>query len=227
MGSGGAGPAADTADRGPNVLILASGSPRRRELLAPLGVEFTVVPADIDESVVDGEDPVGYVRRLAIAKAHAVAVQHPAHVVIAADTTVDVDGEILGKPTDHDDAARMLRLLAGHTHHVHTGVAVQRGEQTEAGVESTAVTFAPLTDATIEWYLGTGESFDKAGGYAMQGAGAVLVERVDGSVSNVIGLPLTLLLRLSADAGAPLLPQLGPASFNTPPAWTAASVPER
>lgn len=187
-------------------VILASSSPRRRELLATLGVEFDVVPADIDESVVPGEDPAGYVRRLAAAKAAAVATLHPHALVIAADTTVDVDGVILGKPVDPDDARRMLRLLGGRSHLVHTGLAVHVGDHVAVETETTVVTFAALSDAAIEWYVATGEPFDKAGGYGMQGRAAALVERIDGSATNVIGLPLARAVRLAAAAGRPLFP---------------------
>jgi septum formation protein len=187
-------------------IILASGSPRRRELLDTLGVAFDIVPADIDESVLEGEEPVEYVLRLGEQKAAAVSVLHPERLVIAADTTVDVDGEILGKPIDADDARRMLRLLSGRQHRVHTGLAVCRGEQRLTAVETTVVTFAALDDAIVDWYVGTGEPFDKAGGYGMQGKASVLVERIDGSVTNVIGLPLALLQRLTTALGHPLLP---------------------
>lgn len=187
-------------------IVLASGSPRRRELLDTLGIAFDVVPADIDESVHDGEVPEAYVRRLGLEKARAVAASHPDRLVLAADTTVDVDGEILGKPADADEARRILRLLAGRTHLVHTGLALVRGDRVETAVETTAVTFTPLDDAVIDWYVDTGEPFDKAGGYGVQGRAAVFVERVDGSVTNVIGLPLALVVRLAAAVGAPLLP---------------------
>lgn len=187
-------------------LVLASGSPRRRELLETLGISFEVVPADIDESIHDGEGPVAYVRRLGGEKALAVAASRPGRVVVAADTCVDVDGAILGKPTDADDARRMLRLLAGRSHAVHTGVAVVGGDRVETAVETTTVTFSVLTPALIDWYVGTGEPFDKAGGYGIQGKAAVLVERIDGSVTNVIGLPLALLARLTEAIGRPLLP---------------------
>jgi septum formation protein len=187
-------------------VVLASGSPRRRELLATLGIEFQVVPADIDESVLPGERPIPYVRRLAAAKAATVGRAHGDRLVIAADTTVDVDGEILGKPADAPEARRMLRLLGGRTHRVHTGLAVRCAGQRAVDVETTLVTFAELDDAMIDWYVATGEPYDKAGGYGMQGKASVLVERIEGSVSNVIGLPLARLVRLAAAAGAPLLP---------------------
>ncbi len=173
-------------------LVLASGSPRRRELLGRLGLVFDVVPADIDETPRAGERPLELVRRLAEAKARAVT----GDPVLAADTIVEVDGEVLGKPTDADDARRMLRRLSGRSHRVHTGVAVRSGDRLGVAVETTAVMFTPLAPGAIEWYLGTGEPFDKAGAYAVQGAGGIFVETIRGSVSNVVGLPLTLTARL-------------------------------
>jgi septum formation protein len=191
---------------GATPVVLASSSPRRRELRDTLGVEFTVAPADIDESVLAGEPAVAYVHRLALAKAATVASTHTDQLVIAADTTVDVDGEILGKPSDAADARRMLRLLAGRSHRVHTGLAVRIDQRVAAAVQTTVVVFAALDESLIDWYLATGEPFDKAGGYAIQGRGGVLVERIDGSFSNVVGLPLALLVQLSTKVGAPLLP---------------------
>ena len=173
-------------------LVLASGSPRRRELLALLGLPFDVVPVDVDESVPPGEMPRDLVRRLAIDKAGPLAVADldADLVVLAADTTVDVAGEILGKPTDPDDARRMLRALSGRTHLVHTGVAVRRAGRTLHEVVTTIVSMTPLTDSSIEWYLATGEPMDKAGAYAIQGAGGAFVAGIEGSASNVVGLPL-------------------------------------
>jgi septum formation protein len=168
-------------------LVLASTSPRRVELLGLLGVPFrAVAPDGVDETPADGERPLELVSRLAVEKARSV----DGAPVIAADTVVEIDGDILGKPVDADDARRMLRRLSGRTHHVHTAVAVRSGERVEVEVVATAVRFVPLSDEAIEWYVGTGEPFDKAGAYAIQGAGGVFVEGVDGSVSNVIGLPL-------------------------------------
>jgi septum formation protein len=168
-------------------LVLASTSPRRRELLGLLAVPFrALAPDGVDETPLDGERPEDLVARLAVAKVGSVG----GDPVLAADTVVDLDGEILGKPVDADDARRMLRLLSGRTHHVHTGVAVRSGEGVKVDVVTTAVHFVPLTDEAIEWYLATGEPYDKAGAYAIQGAGGVLVDEVHGSVSNVIGLPL-------------------------------------
>jgi septum formation protein len=171
-------------------LILASASPRRLHLLEQLGLRPQVVPADVDETPRDGEEPVAYVQRVAAEKADAVARHHPDAVVLAADTTVDLDGTILAKPVDRDDARRMLRALSARTHRVHTGVAVRCGGEHRDTVVTTLVTFVPVDAATLDWYLSTGEPFDKAGAYALQGAGGVLVERVQGSVSNVVGLPL-------------------------------------
>jgi septum formation protein len=184
-------------------VVLASGSPRRRELLERMGVAFDVVPADIDESVRPGEGPTEYVERLAREKAMAVDVGDDA-VVIAADTTVDVDGRILGKPVDDDDAHAMLRALSGRAHRVHTGIAARSGDAVATDVVTTIVHIAPITPATMAWYVATGEPMDKAGAYALQGAGAVLVERVQGSVSNVIGLPLLQLDRLLGTFGLSL-----------------------
>lgn len=178
--------------RGAGPVVLASGSPRRRELLDQLGLAFVVVVPHVDETPQPGEQPVALVRRLAVAKAAAVE----GDPVLGADTIVEVDGEILGKPVDADDARRMLRRLSGRSHRVHTGVAVRSGERTQVEVTTTIVTFAPLTPPLIEWYLGTGEPFDKAGAYAVQGHGGVFVETIRGSVSNVVGLPLSTVARL-------------------------------
>jgi septum formation protein len=191
-------------------LVLASASPRRSELLRSVGLEFDVLPADIDESARPGESPTDYVARLSGEKAAVVAdrIGEDA-IVVAADTTVDVDGQILEKPSDAADALRMLALLSGRTHLVHTGVTVLRScgvgsGRTGSVVVETAVEFVELTPEIIEWYVGTGEPFGKAGAYAIQDAGGALVRRLDGSVTNVIGLPLaeTLdLVRKIAESG--------------------------
>lgn len=178
-----------------NRLVLASASPRRRQLLESIGLTFSVWPADVDESVGDGEAAIAYVERIAEAKARSVVSRtHGPELagvaVLAADTTVDVDGSVLAKPADHDDARRMLRLLSGRTHRVHTAVFGWAGDGEHATTVTTDVTFARLSDQGIEWYLSMGEHLDKAGAYAMQGAGGALVHRIDGSPSNVIGLPL-------------------------------------
>jgi septum formation protein len=186
-------------------VILASASPRRRDLLEQMGVRPVVVPPDIDESVLAGEEAVAYVRRLSAQKAAAIAAD-PADLVIAADTTVDLDGRILGKPADAAEARAMLRSLSARTHRVHTGVTLRLGERTATDVTTTLVTFAPITDHALEWYLGTGEPFDKAGGYAVQGQAAVFVAAVKGSVSNVVGLPLTTVVTLARSLGVDQLP---------------------
>jgi septum formation protein len=170
-------------------LVLASSSPRRAELLARVGLDFDVRPAAIDEAHRVGESPVAYVERLAVEKATAVD-RRSNEIVLAADTTVEVDLRILGKPVDRDDARTMLWSLSGRTHRVHTGIAVVSDVVSERVVVTTIVTFAELEPSTIEWYLDGGESMDKAGAYAMQGAGAALVAAIDGSATNVIGLPL-------------------------------------
>ena len=185
-------------------IVLASASPRRQELLSQLGVQFTVAYPDIDETPLPFEAPVPYVRRLAVEKAHAVEAALGS-LLIAADTTVDLGGDILGKPVDADEARSMLRRLSGRTHRVHTGLALRLGDRTLVETVSSLVTFAALTDEMIEWYVALDEPFGKAGAYAIQGAGGVFVERVRGSVSNIIGLPLHTLLRLAADLDVQLL----------------------
>ena len=179
-------------------LVLASGSPRRRELLTQLGLDFVVRPADIDETPRTGEDPEEYVRRLAATKAAAVAGSD--EIVVAADTTVAVDGVILEKPVDRDDARRMLRLLSGRVHRCHTGVTVlDAGCGSESAVTivvTTEVEFVPLDEYAVEWYLATGEADDKAGAYGIQGAAGAFVRSVRGSVTNVVGLPVAETLDL-------------------------------
>lgn len=173
-------------------LVLASASPRRRTLLEGAGLTPEVRPAEIDETPHPDEEPLAYVARLAHAKATTVPGRNTMRpvVVVAADTTVELDGTILEKPVDRRDADRMLRLLSGRTHNCHTGVAVHGRDVEEEYTVSTAVTFTRLDDLTIDWYLGTGEADDKAGAYGIQGAAAAFVESVEGSVTNVIGLPL-------------------------------------
>ena len=169
-----------------------------------MGLQFTLASPDIDETPLPGELPVPYVRRLAVGKAHAIAA--PAgSLVIAADTTVDLGGDILGKPADDDEARSMLRRLSGRTHRVHSGLALRFDDRTVAETVTSLVTFSVLSDELIGWYVGLGEPMGKAGAYAVQGAGGVLVERVRGSVSNIIGLPLHTLLRLAADLDVQLL----------------------
>lgn len=185
-------------------LVLASGSPRRLELLRGLDLTFSVVPADIDEAEHPRERPAEYVHRVAHDKVVAVvtALGSPADTcVLGADTTVDVDGSILAKPADDDDARRMLTLLSGRTHQVHTAVVAWHAGVAHAVTVTTDVTFATLDAAEIDWYLSLGEHGDKAGGYGMQGAGGALVTRISGSPSNVIGLPLAETVALLRSAG--------------------------
>lgn len=177
-------------------MILASASPRRAALLTRAGYAFDVVPANVDESRQPGEPAREYVDRLARRKAAAVAARHTDRIVIGADTTVVVEGAVLGKPRDAGDAGRMLRRLSGRAHQVLTGVAVQRAERCVSAVESTVVHFAELDEAQIAWYVGTGEPSDKAGAYGLQGRGARFVTRIEGSRSNVVGLPLARLDQL-------------------------------
>lgn len=186
-------------------LILASGSPRRRELLAGLGLAFEIRPVDLDETPLDGEDPRAYVSRLAAAKARART--GPEEVTLAADTIVVLDGELLGKPENPGEARDMLGRLAGREHQVLTGVAVFDGaaERLVAGLEPSMVTIAALTAEEIAWYVATGEPLDKAGSYAIQDLGALFVERVEGNYTNVVGLPLPLTYRLFGELGFNLL----------------------
>jgi septum formation protein len=170
-------------------------------LLLAAGIPVTTRPVDVDEQPRGGESPRDYVLRVAVDKAHACPGSSKA-VVLAADTTVVVADQILGKPIDSADAARMLRLLSGRAHLVLTGVVVRRGEQEVAAVESTEVTFAPLTEDDIEWYVATGESSDKAGAYAVQGLASRFIDRIDGSYSNVVGLPVATVCRLLAELEA-------------------------
>jgi len=177
-------------------LVLASASPRRAELLRAAGFTFTVDAVDIDESVSPAEPPDAYVRRLARGKAEAGARRHPGATVLGADTVVVVDGRILGKPKDDGDACDMLAALSGRVHHVYTGVAVAREGRIRDAVDISAVTFAPLSSAQISAYVATGEPRDKAGAYAIQGWASRFVERLEGSYSGVVGLPVAVAHRL-------------------------------
>jgi len=176
----------------PVELILASASPRRRELLAQLAIPFTVIPANIDESVFPGEMPWVYTRRVAYAKTRHVARECPTAVVLGADSVVVLEQQILGKPRDIDDARQMLSRLSGRVHTVMTALAVlhQAHHLVCLDVVCTLVRFHPLSPSTIEPYLATGEPMDKAGAYAIQGAAAAFVESWEGCYTNVVGLPL-------------------------------------
>ena len=177
--------------------MLASASPRRAELLRAAGIPFEVAPADVDESVREGETPLAYVRRIAEDKARATSRRFPGRVILAADTTVVVDGEVLGKPTDAADARRMLSRLSGRAHEVLTGVCVvDPSGHIRTEVETTTVVFAPLHAEEIGWYVASGEPMDKAGAYAIQGLASRFVQRIEGSYTNVVGLPVALVYRM-------------------------------
>ncbi len=179
-------------------LVLASASPRRRELLAQAGFSFKVHPAHIPEDPRPDEDPIAYVVRLAREKAQAVfnELSDPEAIVLGADTTVTLDNHILGKPEDAADASRMLRLLSGRTHRVITGVALVTASAAEVAAEVTGVQFLTLSDEEIAAYIATGEPMDKAGAYAIQGRAARWIPRVQGCYFNVVGLPIALVSTL-------------------------------
>lgn len=187
---------------GPRV-VLASASPRRRDLLTGLGVALVIRPADVDETPRAGEAPEDLAARLSATKAEAVE-RESTDLVVAADTVVAVDDDILGKPDDEAHAASMLRRLSGTTHRVLTGVHLVRGDDARAAVESTEITFRPLSDDEIDAYVATGEPMDKAGSFAIQGLAADFVTMIDGSHSNVVGLPLDVVVRLAAELGVSL-----------------------
>ena len=182
-------------------MILASQSPRRRELLALVGIPHEVRPADIDETYLPGEPPRDHAERLAREKTAAIAAAEPDALVIGSDTIVVVDGAVLGKPAEPAEAERMIARLAGRTHTVMTGVAVAWRGQTRSAVEEVDVTFHPLSAREIAEYVATREPMDKAGAYGIQGYGATIVARVDGDYFAVMGLPLQRLVRLLGDVG--------------------------
>jgi septum formation protein len=182
-------------------VILASGSPRRHELLDMIGIAHEVIPANIDESQRNGERPVEHVERLAREKGAAIAERFPDSLVIAADTIVVIDGEVLGKPRGAAEARAMLHRLAGRTHMVFTAVAASFHGRQESTVEEVSVTFLPLSDSTIANYVATGEPMDKAGSYGIQGYGATIVQRIDGDFFTVMGLPLARLVALLRELG--------------------------
>lgn len=187
--------------------ILASASPRRREILAGLGVDLQVLPSQIDETLQAGESPPSYVQRLAREKARDISRKLAQGIVIGADTVVVLDSRILGKPTDADDARAMLAALANQWHTVFTGVAVINCHDGQEKVDycATRVKFTPLSDEEIEWYIKSGEPFDKAGAYAIQGLGTIFIEAIEGNYLNVVGLPVTLLRRMVASLGVRLI----------------------
>jgi septum formation protein len=182
-------------------VILASQSPRRRELLTLIGVRHEVLPAHIDETPFDHELPTAHSERLAREKAALIAARHPETLVIGADTVVVINNTILGKPGDQDDARAMLRLLSGRTHVVYTAVAIARDEYIDSEVEAVTVTFRRLSEGDIARYVATGEPDDKAGAYGIQGYGATLIDRIEGDFFAVMGLPLRRMIALCERAG--------------------------
>ncbi len=186
-------------------LILASASPRRAELLRAAGIEFDVIPADVDEAMDPEDQPAGYARRVAQLKAEAVIPHAPGRPVLGADTIVVIDNEVLGKPVDAADARRMLGLLSGRAHTVMTAVCLVNpaagSGRVQTSVARTTVEFAPLSHAEIAWYVASGEPADKAGAYAVQGLASRFVTRIDGSYSNVVGLPVALVVDLCKQTG--------------------------
>jgi septum formation protein len=184
-------------------IILASNSPRRKDLLHQIGIDFSIDPADVDERVLPSEVPEGYAVRVALDKARLAAARAAAGIVIAADTIVVVDDEILGKPADANDAERMLKMLSGKVHRVITGLAVMDAAtgKTLTRTSITRVWFRRLAPQEIASYIATGEPLDKAGAYGIQERGALLVDKIDGCYFNVVGLPLSLLGELLRDFG--------------------------
>ncbi len=182
-------------------VILASQSPRRRDLLALIGIVHEVRPADVDETVLVDELPVVYCERLARAKAHRLSVENRDALVVGSDTIVVLDGEILGKPASREDAIATLLRLQGRTHTVHTAVAVAHGERMVSGLESVRVSFRPLDGVRIAAYVDTGEPMDKAGAYGIQGYGATIVESIEGDYFAVMGLPLGRMVALFSELG--------------------------
>jgi septum formation protein len=174
--------------------VLASQSPRRADILRQAGIPFTVRVADVDETPLNGEKPEAYVQRLAEMKALAVECR-PGEAVLGADTTVVINGEMLAKPVDRDDARRMLSLLSGRRHEVLTGICIKRGADVIRDWAATQVWFARMTDADIDAYVASGEPMDKAGAYAIQGLASKFIEKIEGCYYNVVGLPVALVYR--------------------------------
>lgn len=174
------------------LLILASKSPRRKYLLEQAGLEFSIIPSEVDEDSIPLSEPFDYVKTLAEIKAEDIAKNHPDNWVLGADTIVLIDGEILGKPRSKDDALKMLQKLNGKTHQVYTGFSLinKNRDRKISNTITTDVLFKELSDHEIEWYINTPEPFDKAGSYAIQGLGTFLVKSIKGSYTNVVGLPV-------------------------------------
>ena len=177
-------------------LILASGSPRRRELLSLYTTDFEVCASDFDERAVQAESPAALAEALARGKCLAVSGQNPGCLVVGSDTVVELDGEVFGKPKDADDARRMLRVLSGRTHQVHTGVCVSDGTTAESFVDTCKVTFFPIPEEEMERCIASGEPFDKAGAYAIQGQAALWLDRLEGDYYTIMGLPVSRTARL-------------------------------
>lgn len=177
-------------------IVLASGSPRRAEILSSVGWAFTKEVPDVDETEFAGEDPAEYVQRLAKTKAETIAGSNSDRIVLGADTTVVIDGQIIGKPLDLDDARRMLRLLAGNWHEVLTGVAIAVNGSTEIGLQRTKVKFGEMTKEEVNFLAEMGDPLDKAGAYAVQAQAALFIEGIEGDYWNVVGLPVSLVYRM-------------------------------
>ncbi|MEW8978456.1 MAG: Maf family protein [Symbiobacterium sp.] len=205
------------------LIVLASSSPRRQELLRQVGIPFVVDVPAVDEHISEPLPPGQFVEQLALRKARAVAPRHPGELVLAADTIVVLEGEVLGKPADRAEAVRMLERLSGRSHQVFTGVAVVKGGRELVAHEETVVRFAPLTREQIEWYVATGEPMDKAGAYGIQGRAAALITAISGDYYNVVGLPLYRTVQMLSQFGHPI--------FSGEPAegraWTGDCVPEK
>jgi septum formation protein len=183
-------------------IVLASRSPRRKDILEKLNLSFVIDPPDIDESPIKNESPIIYVQRISAAKADLVAQRHDQQcIVIAADTTVELNGEIFGQPRDLDEARFMIQKLSSKTHQVHTAISVRYNQEIANSVDTASVTMREVTSELLEWYIGTGESIGKAGAYAVQGHGAALVADLSGEIGTVIGLPAGLLIGMLGNLG--------------------------
>jgi len=183
-------------------IVLASRSPRRKDILEKLNFSFVIDPPDIDESPFKNESPIIYVQRISAAKADLVAQRHDQQcIVIAADTTVELNGEIFGQPRDSDEARLMIQKLSSRTHKVHTAISVRYNQKVANSVDTASVTMREVSSELLEWYIGTDESIGKAGAYAVQGHGAALVADVTGEIDTVIGLPVGLLLGMLGNLG--------------------------
>ncbi|HEX3038004.1 MAG TPA: Maf family protein [Oscillospiraceae bacterium] len=178
------------------MLLLASASPRRRELLTQIGLQFTVIPSNVDETVAPGTPPEQMVAQLARKKALSILESYPQDTVLAADTVVAFESRVLGKPKSEEDAKAMLHLLSGRQHTVYTGFCICHGNEIHCEVQQTLVEFYPLSDFEIDDYVQTGEPMDKAGAYGIQGRGALLVKKIDGDFYNVMGLPIGRINRI-------------------------------